>query len=151
MRPILSKPIVALMLCAVAGTVAAQQSQQSSAGSSAPPVAGSVRLGADVHELQLIAEGWRASKLIRSAVYNDEDQRIGRIEDMIVAPDGMLSVAIIEVGGFLGIGQHRVAVPVDQFSDVAPPKIVLPGATKDALKQMPEFKYAKDERQASRR
>lgn len=147
MKSVMVKSVAALVFCALAGAAAAQQS---SAGSSAP-VAGSVRLGADVHELELIAEGWRASRLIRSAVYNEDNQRIGRIEDMIVAPDGTLSVAVIDVGGFLGIGRHRVAIPVDQFSDVAPPKMVLPGATKDALKQMPEFRYAKEERQASRK
>lgn len=72
--------------------------------------------------------------------YNEDDERIGRIEDMTVAPDGTLSVAIVDAGGFLGNAARRVAFPVDQFSEVAPPRIVLPGATKEALKQMPEFK-----------
>lgn len=81
--------------------------------------------------------------------YNDDDERIGRIEDMTVAPDGTLSVAIVDVGGFLGIAARRVVVLVDQFSEVAPLRIVLPGATKKVLKQLPEFKYAKEERQAS--
>jgi hypothetical protein len=40
------------------------------------------------------------------------------------------------------MGTHRVAVPVQNFSQVTP-KIILPGATKDALKQLPEFRYTK--------
>ena len=50
-------------------------------------------------------------------------------------------MAIVDVGGFLGIGAHRVAIPVPQFDEVAPTKIVLKGATQEALKKMPEFKY----------
>jgi hypothetical protein len=61
---------------------------------------------------------------------------------MIIAPDGKLSVAVVDVGGFLGLGAHRVAIPVEQFTQIEP-KIVLPGATKQALKGLPEFKYVK--------
>jgi hypothetical protein len=42
------------------------------------------------------------------------------------------------VGGFVGIGKHRVAIPVKQFKEVHP-KVVLPGATKEALKNLPDF------------
>jgi len=107
------------------------------------PVAGTITLGVDIGKIEIIAkDGWRASKLLRASVYNDSDQKIGKIGDLIVAPDGTLSVAIIDVGGFLGMGKHHVAIPVQQFTQVTP-KIVLPGATKDILKQMPEFKYNK--------
>ena len=106
------------------------------------PVAGMVTLGVPVEQIDVIAKGWRASKLLRASVYNDSDQKIGKIGDLIVAPDGSLSVAIINVGGFLGMGRHHVAIPVNQFTQVTP-KIILPGATKDMLKQMPEFKYNK--------
>jgi sporulation protein YlmC with PRC-barrel domain len=106
------------------------------------PVAGKVTLGVAVAQLDVVANGWRASKLIHANVYNDSNQKIGKVGDLIVAPDGTLSVAIVDVGGFLGIGKHHVAIPVQQFSQVTP-KIILPGATKDALKQMPEFKYSK--------
>jgi hypothetical protein len=68
--------------------------------------------------------------------------RIGKLDDMIVTADGTLSVAIIEVGGFLGLGAHRAAIPVRQLllSPTAP-KVILPGGTQDALKALPEFKY----------
>jgi hypothetical protein len=96
-------------------------------------VAGKVTLGVTVAETELVASGWRASKLLSAEV---------RIDDMIVSADGTLSVAIVEVGGFLGLGVHRVAIPVRQLvlSPTAP-NVVLPGATKDALKGLPEFKY----------
>jgi hypothetical protein len=47
---------------------------------------------------------------------------------------------VIEVGGFLGIGKHLVLVSVKKFSQIAP-KAILPEATKEELKALPEFKY----------
>lgn len=106
------------------------------------PVAGQVQLGVDVRTLDWIAVGYRASKLLKLDVYNDQDKKIGKVDDLIIKPDGSVNVAIIEVGGFLGMGKHHVAIPVSQFSSVTP-KLVLPGATKESLKGLPEFKYAK--------
>ncbi len=140
MRKLLSS--VAVSLCFSPFALA----QQSPGGSSAP-VAGAVTLGTSVEQQQLVAEGWRASKLLHSAVYNDQNQRIGKIDDLVIAPDGTVSVAVIDVGGFLGVGRHRVAVPVEQFSALSP-RIVLPGASKQALKALPQFAYA---RQANER
>lgn len=106
------------------------------------PVAGAVTLGVAVEQVDVVAMGWRASKLLNANVYNETNEKVGKIGDLIVAPDGSLSVAIVDVGGFLKMGTHRVAVPVQNFSQVTP-KIILPGATKDALKQLPEFRYTK--------
>jgi sporulation protein YlmC with PRC-barrel domain len=106
-----------------------------------PPLAGKVTLGVVVEQAELVAIGWRASKLVNADVYNDNNEKIGKIDDFIVSPDGTLSVAVVNVGGFLGLAAHRVAIPVQQFGEVAP-KLVLHGATKEALKALPEFKYA---------
>jgi sporulation protein YlmC with PRC-barrel domain len=108
----------------------------------AVPVAGAVPLGVSVTQTQLVARGWRASKLVHIDVYNDKDEKIGRVDDLIIAPDGSLSVAIIDVGGFLGMAAHRVAIPVQQFKQITP-KMILEGASKDALNKLPEFEYAK--------
>jgi sporulation protein YlmC with PRC-barrel domain len=140
--------LAALTLFPGAAAQAQQSNQQDSGSSSAgasrsAPAAGVVPLGLTVEETAAVLKGWRASKLLRADVYNDDNQKIGRIEDMIVAPDGQLAAAIIDVGGFLGMGKHRVAVPVEQFSDISAKKLVLPKATKDALKAMPEFQYVK--------
>jgi hypothetical protein len=77
---------------------------------------------------------------LHATVYNENNEKIGKIDDFIVSPDGTLSVAVIDVGGFLHLGAHRVAIPVQQFGQVSP-KVVLKGATKDALLKVPEFKY----------
>jgi sporulation protein YlmC with PRC-barrel domain len=113
------------------------------ASASKPPVAGVALtpLGITIEQKAIIAPGYRASKLVKAEVYNDKGEKIGKIGDLVVAPDGTLSVAVVDVGGFLGVKKHHVAIPVKQFSEVSPKKVVLPGATKEALKQLPEFTY----------
>ena len=137
--------VVSALGFTLAGGLAAQQPAATAAQPNAPaqsnaPVAGKVTLGVAVAEEAVIATGWRASKLLHAAVYNDQSQKIGSIDDFVVSPDGTLSVAIVDVGGVLGLGAHKVAIPVKQFGQIAP-KVVLKGATKEALKALPEFKY----------
>jgi sporulation protein YlmC with PRC-barrel domain len=93
----------------------------------------------DVHE---VAEGYRASKLIGSSVVNDQNEKIGTIEDIVIGKDKVL-FALLQVGGFLHIGGRMVAVPFQSLVlDENGAKIKLPGATQEALKKLPEFKYA---------
>ena len=125
-----------LFTLALAGGAVAQQKEQQKEDA---PVTAVVVLGITAAQTDAVAAGLRASKLLHADVYNDNNQKIGKIGDLIIAPDGTLSVAIVDVGGFLGLGKRRVAIPVGQFSQIAP-KVVLPGATKEALKQLPEFK-----------
>jgi sporulation protein YlmC with PRC-barrel domain len=107
------------------------------------PVAGKTTIGVTVAEADLIEAGWRVSKLLRAEVRNDKGEKIGKIDDIIVSTDGTLSTAILEIGGFLGLGGHKVAIPVKQLVlSTNPTKIVLPGASKDVLKKVPEFIYA---------
>jgi PRC-barrel domain len=108
-------------------------------------VAGSTTLavGVSVEELKAVAVGWSAKKqILDKPVYNDTNQKIGVIDDLIVTPDQSVSYAIIGAGGFLGLRKHDVAIPVAQFKDDHG-KFILPGATKDALKASPPFEYAR--------
>jgi sporulation protein YlmC with PRC-barrel domain len=94
----------------------------------------------DVHKA---AEGYRASKLIGSSVVNDQNEKIGTIEDIIIGRDDKALFAVLQVGGFLHIGGRLVAVPFQSLVlDEAGNKVKLPGATQQALKKLPEFKYA---------
>jgi sporulation protein YlmC with PRC-barrel domain len=115
-----------------------QQSTKTAAATPAAPAAGVIPLGVTRIETDLVTPGYRASKLIGQEVYNEAGQKIGKVGDLVIAPDGTLSVAVIDVGGFVGLGKHRVAIPVKQLTQVHP-KVILPGATKEALKQLPEF------------
>jgi len=135
----------AFLLVFVIGAVAQQQQQQGAkeTGEGKVPIAGKATLGVTVEETQLLAPGWRASKLMRSDVRNDKDEKIGKIDDLIISPDGTLSIAVIDVGGFIGVDRHRVAIPVRQFKKLEAENAVLPGATKEELKKLPEFEYTK--------
>jgi sporulation protein YlmC with PRC-barrel domain len=105
--------------------------------------AGSTRLGVAVEELKLVAVGWSVKKqILGKTVYNENNQKVGRIDDLIVAPDSAVSFAIIGAGGFVGLGRHDVAIPVQQIK-IQDNKFVLPGATKEAIKALPKFEYAK--------
>jgi sporulation protein YlmC with PRC-barrel domain len=113
------------------------------AADSAAQTAGSTVVSVSVTELKEVMKGWSAKKqILGKDVYNDAGDKVGEIDDLIVTPNKSLSYAIVGVGGFLGVGEHQVAVPVSRFKQQMG-KIVLRGATKDALKAAPKFEYAK--------
>jgi uncharacterized protein YrrD len=105
-------------------------------------VAGSTLRSVSVTEAREVASGWSAKRqILGRTVFNDQGEKIGAVDDIIISPDKTLTYAIIGAGGFLGVARHNVAVRVDQLT-VNGDKLFLPGATKDALKQAPEFEYA---------
>jgi len=79
------------------------------------------------------------------AVYNDNNEKIGDVNDVIFSRNNSASFVVVGVGGFLGMGEHDVAVPLSRIKHDND-KLTLPGATKDALKKMPEFQYAKSDK-----
>jgi len=58
---------------------------------------------------------WRASKLVGVNVYNDANEKIGDIDDVILDKSGKIENVILGVGGFLGMGEHYVAVAYDKL------------------------------------
>ncbi|MBC9882951.1 PRC-barrel domain containing protein [Bradyrhizobium sp. INPA01-394B] len=129
---------------------------------------------------------WRASKMAGVKVYNDANENIGSINDLLMDKSGAVKIAVIGVGGFLGMGEHLVAVPYEKLKFVNEavaytgtgtnpanpnakpaattttgaatgtdnkttttsssskwyPDHAVFNATKDELKNMPEFKYS---------
>ena len=136
MRYIGMRTVMLSACCAVALLIA----PSSRAGAQ---VAGGATLGVTIEELKVVVVGWSAKhKLMDAAIYNDKNEKIGKIEDIIVSPARTVSHAIIGVGGFLGVvGKHQVAIPMDQIKFTSN-RFILAGASKDALKKMPEFHYA---------
>jgi len=129
---------IALATLAVVGALAM-------AAPAAAQVAGSTTtVDTSVTESTQLAMGWSVKKtLLGKSVYNDAGQKVGKVEDLIVSPDKNVSYVIVGAGGFVGIGRHDVAIPVGQIQNKAG-KLVLPGATKDTIKSLPEFSYAPD-------
>jgi len=106
------------------------------------PVAGSALIGVSYTELREVTTGWSARRqVLGQAVFNNKNEEIGKIDDVIIAPDKSVSYGIIGAGGFLGMGKHDVAIPVSQMKLIKG-RLVLAGATKDVLMAMPVFEYA---------
>jgi hypothetical protein len=94
-------------------------------------------------DVQKVAAGYRASKVIGSSVLNEANETIGKIDDLLVTRDGKEPYAVLSIGGFLGMGTHMVVVRYDSLK-FADNKIVLPGGSKDGLKMLPVFQYSKE-------
>jgi sporulation protein YlmC with PRC-barrel domain len=64
---------------------------------------------------------WRASKVVGLSVYNDKNESLGSINDMLMDKSGNIKAVVLGVGGFLGVGEHLVAVPFDKIKFVNEP------------------------------
>ena len=107
-------------------------------------VAGGATLGVTVEQQELVINGWSVKKtIIGKKVYNENGETVGTIDDIIIAPEGSVSYAIVGAGHFLHVARHDVAIPVSQMDVNDQGQFVLAGATRDALKQLPVFEYAK--------
>ncbi len=89
---------------------------------------------------------WRASKLIGASVYGPDNSSIGEIDDLILADNGEVKAAVIGVGGFLGVGQKNVALPMNALNvkrkaDSSSIDKITVSFTKDQLKDAPKFAY----------
>lgn len=97
------------------------------------------------------SDQWLGSDLIGTDVVTATDESLGEISDVVMEKDGRVIAAVIDVGGFLGIGAKTVAVSFDSLT-MAPadngPKIVV-AMTKEELNQAPEFQTLEDAQSAS--
>lgn len=66
-------------------------------------------------------DNWRASKLVGLTVYNDSNEKLGAINELLADKDGKITAVIIGVGGFLGVGEHSIAVSFDKLKWVDEP------------------------------
>jgi sporulation protein YlmC with PRC-barrel domain len=64
---------------------------------------------------------WRSSKLVGLNVYNDSNESLGSINDLLTDKSGNIKAVVIGVGGFLGVGEHLVAVALDKVKFVDDP------------------------------
>jgi PRC-barrel domain len=107
------------------------------------PHLAAIAQGVDIVAIDVVAvaHGHRVSQLLGHKVINEQNEDIGKIDDFIIGRDRVLFV-ILEVGGFLGIGAHRVALPISAVDiETVKGKIRIQGASRDELKKMPEFHY----------
>jgi len=92
-------------------------------------------------DVAVVAKGYRVSKMLGIIVTNNKNEKIGTLDDIIV-DNKQVMFAVLQVGGFLGLGGHLVVVPYDTLKiDDLGKKIELPNASKEELKKLSEFKY----------
>lgn len=93
------------------------------------------------NDSSLIKSHWLASDVYGAAVYDPKQNKIGKIDDLVINTSGEISKAVIGVGGFLGVGEKDVAVPFNELkvaSDNNSSWFVL-NESKDQLKAAPSF------------
>ena len=94
-------------------------------------------------DVKAVGEGYRASKLLGTKVENEKNEKIGTLDDLVITTDQKL-FAVLQVGGFLGLGGYLVALPYESLAIADHGrKITLAGASKDALQKLPEFQFPK--------
>lgn len=85
-----------------------------------PPMANAPAAGAPTTlSQQQVDNLWRATKLDGVNIYNNNNEKIGEIGDILIDHTGKAVAAVVDVGGFLGMGEHRVALKFEdlKFSD----------------------------------
>src|SRR6187401_2403506 len=112
------KSLIAIALLStaiVSGTAYAQQAQPTdrAAPAATAPAASSGKM--------ILKNNWRASKLIGLDVYNEANEKLGDINELILDKDGKVNAVVIGVGGFLGMGEHDIAVTIDKLKFVETP------------------------------
>ena len=88
---------------------------------------------------------FRTSQIVGAKVYNNANENIGSVEDIVLKPDGTMDEVVLSVGGFLGMGDKYVAMPFSALKvtrDDNSVKVTTEG-TKDSLKALPDYKFYK--------
>lgn len=105
---------VALLSTAVIGGAAFAQSAQP-ADRTAPAAT------AQPADKMMLKGNWRASKLMGLNVYNEANEKLGDINELLVDKSGKIHAVVIGIGGFLGMGEHDIAVSMDKLKFVEEP------------------------------
>jgi len=116
-----SKHLVAALLGTALLSAPALAQTQTTAPAATPNAASST-MSAGNWMTQERAGQWRASKIEGLNVYNNANEKIGDISELLVDQTGKVEAVVIGVGGFLGMGEHDVAVPFDQIKFVNEPR-----------------------------
>ncbi len=84
--------------------------------------------------------GVRVSKIVGATVFTSDNKDLGKIDDLVMTKDNQITLAVVSVGGFLGVGSKLVAFPYKALTQDGD-HLTLPGVTADSLNAMPSFEY----------
>jgi sporulation protein YlmC with PRC-barrel domain len=137
--------LLGLTAALIAAPAFAQSTMSPSTSSSAPAATtGSAPSSAPTFA-RVSSDEMFTSKLKGLNVYNQNNESIGEISDIAITKDNQVQALIISVGGFLGVGEHYVAVAPSSvhvaYDQSSKKWKATMNTTKEALKAAPEFKY----------
>jgi len=135
-----------VLLGLTAAVIAAPAFAQSTMSPSSPPAATTGSAPASTPTFARVStDEMFSSKLKGLNVTNQNNQSIGEIADVAITKDNQVQALILSVGGFLGMGEHYVAVAPSavkvSYDRSAKKWKAIMNTTKEALKAAPEFKY----------
>jgi sporulation protein YlmC with PRC-barrel domain len=138
----------ALAVASVISSAVLAQTTTPVAPPTTPPAASqaSPAIADPFYSLQLTPANWRATELVGKPVYSRQDERIGEIDELILSNDGRIVAAVVGVGGFLGMGERKVAIAfpamkmVRESSSVTKISVDL---SKETLKAAPAYTMPK--------
>ena len=107
---------------ALAQTQAPGSTTGGSATTAQPSTAPASGMASGNFMTQMQPNHWQASNLEGLNVYNNNNENIGDISELIVDESGKIQAVVIGVGGFLGLGERSVAVPFDQVKFMNEPR-----------------------------
>lgn len=106
-------------------------------GTTPPATAPGMEAQGDAAATTEAITGWSAKDdIMGKSVFNENDEKIGDVDDIVISSDGQTMYLLIGAGGFLGMGSKNVAVPFDRF-ERRDERILLSGYSKEQLKALP--------------
>ena len=130
----------AVSLGTIAGMPAMAQTTTPSPAVTPPPAAAPAPMVRRDANPAITSSGMLASKIIGTKVKNNAGESVGTIDDLVIRPNDQVVMAVVSVGGFLGIGDRKVAVPWSELSVYASDRSIVYDVTKQQLEKKPEFK-----------
>ncbi len=136
---------VTLVVFFVTGGPAAQEAdvKQAPVRTGQPATSGARSLELPADTSVTVLGSWQAQGVLGRDVRSTAGENMGRIVDVIVDRTGRVRAAIIDFGGFLGVGSRRIAVDWNAFRfrpDSAKRDVITLELTRDQVKAAPEYK-----------
>ena len=136
----MSRPLITTTLALMMATAPLAYAQTVSPTPATPPAAGTTTMNPTVRDSFTTLGGeLRASKIIGSTVYDEQNQNVGSVKDVLVDRSGNVRSVVVDVGTFLGMGGKFVTVPLNDIK-TDHDRLTL-NKTKGQLKAAPEFHF----------
>ena len=137
----MQKSTIALLATLLASSAAIAQTTAPSPAP-VPPAASSSTSTTTTAAVAVDSRGMLATDVMKASVRNAQNERVGEIDDLVLDASGKIMHVIVGVGGFLGIGEHKVALDLSSLKPMRDGNtlVFMGNFTKDSLKTMAEWR-----------